>query len=420
MSYGAVCPSSSDLSAGPSFFLQSSDYSFPWISANVYNRKGKLVFQPHIIKNLGDVTVGIIGLTGNNGHTIEGFNINDWRKALENEIHFLAKRCDILVVLSNLNADENREIQDSFKKIDIIVAADARGANISPTMPQSSLLVQSGGRGKYLGKLDIIGHGNGKWLPATSLFQLDQIKNRLESIDRQLSRLNQPEKQSYPNSETPLKFERLHTYRQTLLDQQARLTKELAEDGRLSPKSFKCRFLPVKPTSSEDGIDAMVQDIKASITAFNKYRRSGLQADDPALRSALQKDEIAGAGSCLPCHEKQTNFWKKTSHAGAYTTLSNEGQSFNLQCLPCHVTAGNVNTSSNQPELLYLLSLDTDRQTIGCEICHGPGKQHQSSPAKVAPVRQPPKELCLQCHTPERDNDFDYLKKMSKIACPAN
>ncbi len=420
MSYDAVCPSSSDLSAGPAFFQQSTDNSFPWISANVYNQKGKLIFQPHIIKNLGELTVGIIGLTGNDGHSIDGFSVGDWRKALENEANLLEKRCDILVVLSSLTTHENREIQENFKRIDIIVAADARGANISSQTPQTSLLIQSGGRGKYLGKLDLIGYGEGKWLPAASLAQLDQMKNRREAIDQQLMRLNQlEEQQNNTNSGISQKIDRLHTYRQTLIEQQTRLTKELSEDRGLSSKSFQSRFLPVTPISSTDDIEIIVRDIKASITAINKYRRFGLQANDPVLRSALQKDEIAGAGSCLPCHEKQTKFWKKTRHAKAYATLSREGQSFNLQCLPCHVTGGNISTSSNQSELLYLLSLDTDRQTIGCEVCHGPGNRHRLSPHETAPVLQPPKELCIRCHTPERDGNFDYLKKLSAIACPA-
>jgi hypothetical protein len=35
-------------------------------------------------------------------------------------------------------------------------------------------------------------------------------------------------------------------------------------------------------------------------------------------------------------------------------------------------------------------------------------------------VRLPPEKICTQCHTPERDNNFNYQKKLAMIACPAD
>jgi hypothetical protein len=420
MAYDAVAPSSNDLSAGPAFFRQSSDLSFPWVSANLYDQNANLFFPPHIIKKAGGLTVGIIGLTGSDGNSIEGFVVGDWRKALETELNVLEKSCDIFVVLSNLDVLENNEIQSNFSKIDIIVAADKRAANLNPTMSHNSLLVQSGARGKYLGKLDITGHGEGNWLSASSQSP-DQRKMKLDSIDRQLSKLSQLEKQqSNTVQDVSQKIARLRSYRQIISDQLEQQSAESGKGETQPSKSFKSSFLPVNPAISKGDVGAIVLDIKGSINAFNRYRRAGLQADDAVLRVALQKDEIVGTTSCFSCHEEQTKFWKKTRHANAYTTLSLQGQSFNLQCLPCHVTSGNVRASSNESELLFLLSLDIDRQTIGCEVCHGPGNDHLTSPGQGTLVRLPPEEICTQCHTPDRDNNFDYPEKLAAIACPAN
>jgi hypothetical protein len=422
MNYDAVAVSSTDLFAGSAFFRQLSDRPLPWISANIFEPNGDLFFQPHIIKNSDNVTVGIIGLTGNDGNGSRDLIVGDWRKALEVELTLLEKSCDILVVLSNLTSLENMEIQRDFSQVDIIVTTDANGANIKPQMSLNSLVVQSGARGKYLGKLDITGHAEGNWhIFSPRLPQLmKEKKDRLTSIDRQLNQLEKQQSEvSGESGDFSKKIARLKSYRKIISDQLALQTMEIAQSETQLIKSFTSVFLPVLPASSKDNIDAIVQEINESINTYNRYRRASLNEDDPALRLALQKNEIVGISACVRCHEKQTTFWKNTRHANAYTTLAQQGQSFNLRCLPCHVTAGNVSSSSAESELLFLLSLDTDRQTVGCEVCHGPGDRHLLSQGKEKPVRIPSEEICTKCHTPDRDNNFDFLKKQAVIACPA-
>ena len=415
MSFDAVAISSNDLSAGPVFFQLSRDISFPWIAANLYDNKGNLIFSPHIIKKVTNLSIGIIGLTGGDGKELKDFVIGDWRKALKKEILSLAS-CDILIVLSNLNQLENEEIQRDFKQIDIIVAADEKGTSIQPQVLQHNLLIQSGHRGKYIGKLDISWFGHGDWLPS-SFQQVVDPQSRILSIDRQLSLL---EKQQIETKEDfSKKINRLRSYRQKIIAQMPAEGAQLNEKEVNYPKRFKSFFLPVKPISSNDKISAIVLEIKNSIIAFNKYRRSELQPNDPAMLLALQNDGIVGTTGCTGCHGKQTDFWKNTRHSKAYATLSGIGQSLNLQCLPCHVTAGKINASSIESEKLYLLSFNNDRQTVGCEVCHGPGKQHLSFPEKIAPLRLPPADICKQCHTADQDNNFDYQKKLAAIACPA-
>ena len=365
MLYDAVGVSASDLSAGIDFFRQTMDERFPWVAANVYDKNNNLLFPPHIIKQLETMTIGIIGLTGNDGHSVVGCTIGDWRESLQKEITLLENRCDILVLLSNLSESENGEIQRDFNQLDVIVAADRKRGNIQPRAEQNSLLVQSGDRGKYLGKLDITWNGRSKWLagsPGTGI----------------------------------------------------------AGAGRQPENRYHTSFLPIKPAPSEDSVDVIVQEIKESITAYNRYRFAALQPADPAVQLALQQNAIEGFTACTPCHKKQTLFWKDTNHASAYATLTEQGQSFNLQCLPCHVTAGRVNASSPESERLYLLYLSSDRQTVGCEVCHGPGKPHSLSPEDNAPVRLPAVAICTQCHTSARDSNFIYQKKIAAIACPAD
>lgn len=417
MAYDAVAISVNDLSAGADFFRHSTDQSFPWVAANISDQNATAVFPAHSIKQIGGLTIGIIGLTGGTGNNVDGFIINDWRTALKTEITSLEKRCDILLVLSTLTPAENHEIQQNYQQIDIIVSADNKGANIQPQVFHNSLLVQSGSRGKYIGKLDITRHGPGNWYTVPSPSPGER-QTRLTAIDRQLGQLEKEQRET--NRDFTQKIARLQSYRQRLSDQIAQDKAENSDSAIAAAKSFKYSTLAVKPTSSNASTQAIVQDIKKSITALNRYRHAGIQADDPALLYALQKNEIAGGSACRHCHDKQTDFWQTTRHAGAFSTLAEQGQTFNLQCLPCHVTAGRVVASSVDAELLFLLSLDSDRQTIGCEVCHGPGNNHLLSPETTAPLRLPPEETCLQCHTAERDSGFNYPAKLAAIACPAS
>jgi 2',3'-cyclic-nucleotide 2'-phosphodiesterase (5'-nucleotidase family) len=417
MAYDAVAISAKDLSAGPEFFRRTTAQSFPWVAANIVDQNATAVFPAHRIKKFADLTLGIIGLTGGAGDDVAGFVIDDWRPALRSEISALEKSCDILLVLSTLTPTENNEIQREYSQIDIIVSANDQAANIQPQGLRNGLLVQSGSHGKYIGKLDVTGHGRGNWYTAP-LPSPAERQTRLAAIDRQLNQLEQ--EQHNNNRDYTQKIARLQAYRQRLSNQIAQQIQENRDSTMQESKRFTYSTLAVRPMTSSASIQTIVQDIKTSISAVNRYRRAGIQANDPALLYALQKNEIAGSSVCRHCHEKQTAFWQTTRHAGAFSTLAEQGQSFNLQCLPCHVTAGRVRASSADAEQLFLLSLDTDRQTIGCEVCHGPGNNHLLSPETTTPPRLPPEEICLQCHTPERDSAFDYPKKVAAIACPAD
>lgn len=414
MAYDAVAIGASDLSAGTEFFRRTGDMTFPWVAANIYDHSANRFFPPHIVKKWENLTVGIIGLTGNDGEDYDGFVIGDWRTALETEIAVLEKNCDMLVVLSSLHSLDNTALQREFKQVDIIVTADRTGGNIQPRHSTDSLIVQSGARGKYMGKLEISGDAAGSWRGAST--QATDRKHRLDAIDRKLSHLEQQGETGI--MDVARKIARLRAYRQTLSVQLARQPVETAE--KAGGKSFEFSLPPVYPSASGGDVDTIVQNIKGSINGYNISRRAGLPTGSPALHLALQKEDIAGTTGCLACHAKQAEFWTKTRHAQAYTTLLRQGQSFNLQCLPCHVTSGRIGTASEESERLFLLALDTDRQTIGCEVCHSPGKQHLQSPEEHPPVRLPPEKICTQCHTPERDNNFNYQKKLAMIACPAD
>ena len=262
--YDAVAPSVNDLSAGYDFFRQSMADGFPWVAANVYDENNNPLFQPYVIKKSGNITIGIIGLTGDMGKNIGGFLIGDWRKALRTEIAALEKSCDMLVVLSNLNLSENKELQNDFKQIDIIVTADKKGSNIQPQIATTTLLVESGGRGKYLGRLDISRSGAGNW-SAESPGSLAQLQNRLASIDNQLNQLTKLHNKT--DSDLSQKIARLQSSRILYINQITAKENDPSGNKSQPGKTYKAFFVPVKPASGGEVIDSIVQGIKKSTAA---------------------------------------------------------------------------------------------------------------------------------------------------------
>ena len=134
---------------------------------------------------------------------------------------------------------------------------------------------------------------------------------------------------------------------------------------------------------------------------------------------SLEKLVFAGWQVCAQCHEPQTDFWEKTDHSSAYQTLVEQEQQFNLDCLPCHVTA-EYDTTKISDDDSVLLSLPSALQQVGCEVCHGPGKTHAASQDPSLISRKPAASICLRCHTPERDEEFNYENNLERIASPAS
>jgi hypothetical protein len=118
----------------------------------------------------------------------------------------------------------------------------------------------------------------------------------------------------------------------------------------------------------------------------------------------------AGTGECETCHEEAVAFWRTTVHAGAYQTLVDTNQQYDLACVGCHVTGfrepGGSEVVENQP-----------LRDVQCEVCHGPGTFHVADPEAKKPLirLEAPEEVCGKCHTPEHSDTFDYVSYMRDV-----
>ena len=116
------------------------------------------------------------------------------------------------------------------------------------------------------------------------------------------------------------------------------------------------------------------------------------------------KNSYIGSQACQECHQKEFSQWSHSSHATAFNTLRTVGREYYPECATCHVTGSGYETGYQigNPKRGHLVD-------VGCETCHGPGKQHTYTPLKKNIRGQVPEKVCMECHTPEHSPGFDQL-----------
>jgi len=151
----------------------------------------------------------------------------------------------------------------------------------------------------------------------------------------------------------------------------------------------------------------------AWVAERNKALFTGVTAPEPAQGDP----RYVGIEECEACHDEAFEFWKTTRHAGAYATLVDDNKQFDLSCVGCHVTGFRKPGGSEVVE-------NHDLQSVQCEQCHGPGSAHVEEPEldgkPNAIIRNAPVEVCLECHTEEHSDTFEYKAYMRDILGPGH
>ena len=139
-------------------------------------------------------------------------------------------------------------------------------------------------------------------------------------------------------------------------------------------------------------------------------------ASDPQLQvashplfssEALEQDSnnsYIGSEACQECHRKEFDQWSHSSHATAFNTLRMVGREYYSKCVSCHVTGFGYSSG-------YQIGA-SDRAhlaEVGCETCHGPGKQHTYTPLATNIRGKVETSTCMECHAPEHSPGFEQL-----------
>jgi len=420
LAYDAVGVGPLDLSGGLDFIRKSSGKEFPWVSANIIDEKGQPIFKQWIRKKISSTEIVITALTARPRNPPEGIKIEKWQTILPELLtRMKAEKNDpFIIVLSSLNYEENRKITEKYPEIHLLISADQHKGNLSPQLINGCLITQTSKQGKYQGLLEINLGKKREW-GADSAKLLADLQNRKGSLDWQLRRLQKKirlteNKEKYKNTLTRISAEKEQLNEQITNLKQV-IEKEQAEG--IYQDKYKYRFIGLKKNLPNDTATAdLLSKLNQEIRQLHKKSRTSPKT---AKTTTIPHNNMVGFSLCATCHPVQTDFWKTTDHASAYATLVQNEKQLDLECLPCHLTLNMQRTRPGRMVDKRFLYFPEELQSVGCESCHGAGKQHSQSPEKFKLVRLPSKNICLACHTPDHDDNFEYENKLLKVSCPA-
>lgn len=146
----------------------------------------------------------------------------------------------------------------------------------------------------------------------------------------------------------------------------------------------------------DDFYHQVATDHQFQIISHRLFSSEPLEQDD--------RNSYIGSQACQECHQQEFSQWSHSSHATAFNTLRTVGREYYPECVTCHVTGSGYESGYQigNPERDHLVD-------VGCETCHGPGRQHAYTPLKENIRGQVPEKVCMECHTPEHSPGFDQL-----------
>jgi hypothetical protein len=420
--YDAVGVGPLDLAGGLDFLLESQAGGFPWVSANISDDSGSPLFQPWIQRSFGGKDIAITSVMATPVVQIPGTTVQPWKESLGALIPAIKKQNSklLIIVLSTLSTKENTSMAQLFPQIRIVLGADTKLGNISPRSVGQSLLFQTARQGKYQGVLSIDFGMEDSWGQGSKK-EMAALQNKLGSLKWQLKRIEKRKPHSPNSAKLQETVQRLKSEEKQLLAQINDLKQLIGEETTKGPKNsrYTNRFIGLDTGLPDDSAtEAQLKELARAVRTLHKEAKAKAKKRGSARTSQASDQNITGYAVCAACHTEQTAFWHDTRHAEAYTTLVKKKKNLDLDCLPCHVTLDfrtvQLASLTRQPLLSYPLEL----VSVGCETCHGAGKKHSINPEKFSMVSRPSKKICLNCHTPERDDNFNYADKVMTISCP--
>jgi len=203
MGYHAVNVGHREISLGAEKLKEVGGESGLFISANVMDASGALLFPPYKVVTVeGGYRVGILGVTDENvapEDQGEGITITPAADAVGKYLPEITPQADFIVVLAFLEEDAMKRLAEHYFEIGVIVGGRVLQPTHTPVEVNQSRLVYITDKGKAVGKLDIAFGADGQATYANSIHMLadtmmeapeitpivDEFKVRLAEMDFQ-------------------------------------------------------------------------------------------------------------------------------------------------------------------------------------------------------------------------------------------
>jgi 2',3'-cyclic-nucleotide 2'-phosphodiesterase (5'-nucleotidase family) len=129
--------------------------STKFISANLLDRStGKPFAEPYLIKEYGNMTVGILGLlneadfpAGSSMVDTVNFKVGSYYEAVQKYVPLLAKKADVVVLLCELPSAALDTMLPKFPQINLVVSSGALRSGEQPTKVGNAQVVGTGSSG---------------------------------------------------------------------------------------------------------------------------------------------------------------------------------------------------------------------------------------------------------------------------------
>lgn len=162
MGYDAMALGEQDLQLGVDVLRQHiEDAAFAVLSANVrLAETGELLTSPYTIIDVNGLLVGLIGLTGDSADLPPAFTLSDPINAAQEALIELESETDLVIVLSHLGWDKNKEIADLSSTIDVVISGGMQQTGVQPYLSPVS--------GAWLAQAEVSSRGHagrmiGRW-----------------------------------------------------------------------------------------------------------------------------------------------------------------------------------------------------------------------------------------------------------------
>ncbi|MGI9536261.1 MAG: hypothetical protein ACR2PB_04265, partial [Desulfocapsaceae bacterium] len=267
LGFDAVGVGPKDLSGGLDLLQETAEQGIPWTSANLYDRQGRRVFEPFRSKRIDNLLIAIVGITDPVGVESEDFVIEEPIPVLAELLPELEESFDLILLLATMQISNIVELVSQYPQIHIVIAGDNAKNNVAPFLTGTTIVTQTGNRGRYQGVLSV--DWNGQPLGENTASILIDLRMRLKSISLQLQRL---ETNPWDAASQNDKIAQLKDSHSEISKQIERLEKQQESGTAINEVStFESRFLPLSHSGRADPqIDYIIRDAKKQIEMNRK------------------------------------------------------------------------------------------------------------------------------------------------------
>ncbi|MFK7990662.1 MAG: multiheme c-type cytochrome [Sandaracinaceae bacterium] len=370
-------------------------------------------FVPSVTRQLGPLTVGILGLAqleGPDGTLPDGLSAGDGDLIAAGQREADALReagADVVIALVTADRRTARRIASRVEAVDVVVHGGVDEADVGPPSEiDAAALVSAGRQGQGLVVLDLWPEdGSDRWVDVSAWTRESQRTHLTGQITSLETRIAEWETSGANASD-------LDAQRARLVELRRERAGLLAAPSFEGAQAFRARYEELPPEAGRDS--AVTERMAALDVRVNDHNREAF-ADWTPEPAAEGQPHYVGAEACSTCHTAAFRWWRGHNHGRAYATLEDQHKNYNLSCVGCHVTGYLQPGGSTVTHVENL-------QDVGCETCHGPGSQHVSNPtgAEVNVARDAPSRLCVRCHNEEHSDTFDYDSYRARLLVPGH